>query len=206
MYRIFIEGKGNEENFIEQFINYIWPNHVNEFSIITVGGWTKLNLAKSQFVENTDFGGKNIVIFDADDTDKDPDNGGFTLRKAKIELELSGVDYRLFLFPDNQNEGDFEILLEQSINQNHNRILECFKNYESCLASYINPDTNEKIYKIPARKSKMYSYIDSFHKTKKENERMKKGDWLFYKPEIWDLNNATIQHLKDFLLNIFNEQ
>ncbi len=204
MYRIFIEGEGNEKKFLEQFINHIWPNHEAEFSIISVGGWTKLNLVKNQFVENTDFGGKNIVIFDADDTEKDPDHGGFILRKAKLESELSTVEHNLFLFPINQIDGDFELLLEQSINQEHNRILICFSKYESCLSSYINPDTNETVYNIPVRKSKIYSYIDSFRKSNKQHEKMKGGDWLFYKPEIWDLNNVALQHLKDFLLNIFN--
>jgi hypothetical protein len=61
---------------------------------------------------------KTLIIFDADkyDPEKNP-YGGYTKRKEAIENILSGfkLNCPLFLFPNNQEDGALEELLEHII-------------------------------------------------------------------------------------------
>ena len=49
----------------------------------------------------------------------------------------------------------------------------------------------------------MYAFVDAFHKSKKENEVFKKGDWFFQKESMWDFKSQTLDALKSFLLEVF---
>ena len=206
IFKIFIEDKGNEENFIKEFSSFvlgdIYKDH--KIDIINVNGWTKLKFVKNLFEENTDQGGINIIIFDADDAVKAPENGGFELRMAAIQEILFGYSFELFLFPDNKSDGDFESLLEKIINQNHSILLTCFESYELCISSAINAQ-GEHIYKTPIRKSKLFSYIDAFPKSRKQSEKFKNGDWFFSNPEIWDLNCDELNNLRLFLNRVLSD-
>lgn len=48
----------------------------------------------------------------------------------------------------------------------------CFEGYEKCVAGHVNPDGSLK-YISPNRKAKIYAYIESFKKSRKETERFK---------------------------------
>jgi hypothetical protein len=197
MIRIFLEGK--ETKFIDYLIRNTWTGQpLNPFELINVGGWTNIHLIANKFNENTDAGGTNLVIFDADTLQNE---GGFTKRLLQLEEKKieNAIDFNLFLFPNNQSDGDFELLLEQIINPNHNGLLNCFSTYENCL-NQLNANAPTTMYKTPMRKAKIYSFIDAFLKNRDENEQMKKGDWFFHRSEYWDFNSPKLVPLKDFLL------
>ncbi len=73
--------------------------------------------------------GINLVIFDADDN--------FRKRETEIlqrKKEL-GIDFKLFLFPNNHAPGDFETLLEKIAIEKHQQLFDCFEKYQECLTN-----------------------------------------------------------------------
>ncbi len=198
MVRIFLEGK--ETKFIDYLIHNTWKEQkLNSFESINAGGWTNLHLISNKFKENTDLGGTNLVIFDADSPQNE---GGFVKRLIQLEAKQKElkIEFMLFLFPNHKSDGDFELLLEQIINPAHNDLLNCFSAYETCLLK-LNASAKEEVYKIPMRKAKIYSYIDSFPLDQREKEQMKKGDYFFENPQYWDLNSSNLDPLKLFLIS-----
>jgi len=200
MTTIFIESKKletPEANFIKTYLTQKFPEF-KEYEIIPLNGWNGL-WKTNKLIENRDLGIKNVVIFDADTPDN---NGGFDTRKSEIEAikgELN-VRFDLFLFPNNSSNGDFEQLLENIINNEHKILLDCFEKYEKCID---NTQTNNVLkYKLPIRKAKIYSYVDAFPKSRKENERFKNGDWFFENENYWNLNSEHLDSLKQFLEQI----
>ena len=199
---IIIESKSEESvecNFLKTFIKKIIKKDIDKFvNFYPINGWTSLKniripLEKGDFIQK-----KNIIIFDADDPSKD--NGGFQNRKNKIENKIENmikgfkdkIDYPLFLFPNNKDDGDFETLLENIINPKHQQLLDCFGKYEGCIEK-------SDQYNTPNRKAKMYAYITSFQHNKTNLEKVKKRNWFFDDEEYWDLAASYLFPLKDFL-------
>ena len=200
MTKVFVEGK--DKVFIEFYISSLITRSIVSsdinFEVESLGGWTNLEKASNTFKENSDSGGKNIVILDADSP---ANGGGFNVRKGEIEKvkTKNNLVFDLCLFPNNIDDGDFEILLERIINQKHIGLLECFSSYEECISKYNLPNS-PILYKLPIRKSKIYSYVDAFPKSKTKNEKLKDGDYFFLNPEIWDLSSIELEPLKEFLV------
>lgn len=145
--------------------------------------------------DNEDNGVKNVIIFDADYSGIQ-ESGGYKNRREYIEGELKKAEiqnYFLFLFPNNNDDGDFELLLENIINQEHNLVLKCFKNYEDCLKKSAN-----YTYQIPSQKAKMYAYVNAIIESNKNKESLKKGNWFFDKSEYWNLQAEYLQPFLDF--------
>ena len=188
--------KGKEDKlFIEALIGFHFPNRKNDFEIIPTGGWTKLLSPKGfnpQIKDFNDQGFKVLVIFDADTAP----GGGFGKRLGDIleKKKEHSLEFEVFLFPDNQSDGDLESLLEQIVNDEHRAILDCFKNYEECL-------TGLQHYQLPIRKSKIYAYIDAFPKSREEKEKFKKGNFLFSNESMWNLNSTKLKPLVEFISN-----
>ena len=77
--------------------------------------------SQSQEMNKTsDNGGVNLVVFDADD---DVDSRRSELLSWKEE---HGVDFELFLLPDNHNPGELGDLLESIINPENKPVLDCW--------------------------------------------------------------------------------
>lgn len=197
MIKVFIEGKGDKV-----FVNYLIKNHPginkgHDFEIINTGGWTQLHNFKAKFEEVSDNSGESLVIFDAD-TDKN--NGGFTKRKQDLEniKQTHNIEFKLFLFPNNSNDGDFEDLLELIINKKHSDLLTCFESFENCV-SKLNTDAGEELYSLPAKKAKIYSYVTSLAQNQDELNKIKKLDYLYDKTELWDLKCKELDPLINFL-------
>lgn len=194
--RIFVEGK-EDKAFIMAIIKIKLGLSMDDSMIVSTGGWTKLPAVKNLFDEVTDQGGLNLVIFDADTVNN---HGGFEKRAGQLSAQFDelGINAELFLFPTNQDDGDFESLLELVINDKHEGVITCFSNYEQCVI-----ELNEKVegveYKTPIRKAKIYSYIDVFPHSKKTLEKIKKGDYIYENSEFWDLDKPGLQPLIDFL-------
>ena len=196
----------NEYNFLKTFIKEIIKKDIDDIDFLSVNGWTNLtenaiekNIRKNQLEET-----KVIIIFDADDPSKD--NGGFKNRKNEIENKIEKIikkfnheiDYPLFLFPNNKDDGDFETLLENIINKDHQQLLDCFGEYEGCIEQ-CKQYKQYKQYNTPNRKTKMYAYITSFKHNEKNLKEVKKGNWFFNNKKYWNLDAPYLFPLKDFL-------
>ncbi len=48
-------------------------------------------------------------------------------------------------------------------------------------------------------KTKIYSYISTFKRSRSQNERLKQGDRDFLNSEYWNLNSEYLNPLKEFL-------
>ncbi|MGM9781710.1 MAG: hypothetical protein ACI3Y7_07650 [Candidatus Cryptobacteroides sp.] len=77
--------------------------------IMKFDGRTAKSLNMDSFVDE---GGKNLVIFGV----PFPGNsGGFAARRDELisNRDSIGIDFELFLWPDNKSDGDVECLMEQ---------------------------------------------------------------------------------------------
>ena len=191
---IFIESDKettNEGHFVRHMAKLVYAGNSKEIEIVGTGGYTNLDQFAVQMQRNTDNGIKNLVIFDADF----PHTGGFEKRQAELLnlKEKEKVDFELFLFPNNQDDGTFEHLLEHLATEEHKGLLECFEGYESCIRGRNNPK-----YVSPDQKAKMYAYV-STQTDPNDIKMFKKGDWRFNQTDLWNLDVDYLKPLKDFL-------
>lgn len=200
--RIYLESKNSktsEYTFIKSYLNYLTGNRCDSlFEIISVNGKDNLHNSVNFFQETADQGLKNIVIFDAD---TDCNDGGFKTRKEELlkKKEDFAIEFDLFLFPNNKEDGDFETLLEKCINIKHQCLLDCFHKFEGCVSSH-RDEKGECLYVAPNRKAMMYTYVESMKKSNKETEKFHKDkDYFFDNPEYWNLEAEGLKELKLFL-------
>ena len=187
----------NEYYFVEQYLRFLIPEiSESDYDITDVGGKDKLRMFDNAMKQNTEDGDVNLVIFDSDEP---ATGGGFKSRCDEINSLKSelGIDFSLFLFPNDKDDGAFENLLLNIVNPKHKGILECFKGYEMCLRGH---DPDERIYETPNRKAEIYSYITTFKHSRKQRERIKGGDWDFCNTEYWCLDTPYVEPLKEFLM------
>lgn len=148
---------------------------------------------KPQFSFNRNQGKLNIVFLDADDIEE---------RFKEVELSKSFMkeDFSVFLLPNNQKNGDLETLLENIANPINKEIFECWNNYENCLEGKENPANPGKTFTLPARKTKIYAYLEALlGSSKKYKELIKEPNRDYTNPNHWDLNHAYLEPLKTFL-------
>lgn len=186
----------NEQDFVEHFIAHHYPEKIKDidYKVEGFGGKDKLAMNKSYLELNPD-SDINLVIFDAD---TEQNGGGFEKRKAEIEKTRTdnSMNFEFFLWPNNSDDGDFESLLIQMVNLDHDGILDCFDNFEKCVGGH---DPEEKLYDLPGRKAKIYTYIELMKKSKEERKSFSKGYWLFDRADLWDLEASASKPLKEFL-------
>jgi hypothetical protein len=199
--KIFVEGIADVK-FFGDYISHIAPSFeiVND-TIINTGGWTNIDSKKEkgessriEMEKNTDYGGINLVIFDAD---KD-----FKNRKQEIEAWKSKYNlvFELFLFPDNRNTGALEDLLERIITTENKPIFCCWRLFEKCL-KIIRIKGRSRPLTIPAKKTKIYAYLEVLlGETKKEKEKIKERERDYKNKEHWNLDSEFLILLKEFLL------
>ncbi len=164
-----------------------------KYEIITVGGKDNLSNVSNKMRDIELNGGRNILIFDADTS---ANGGGFSVRLSEIEATLTakGVHADIFLFPNHQDDGDFETLLDRIANRSsHQLFFDCFYDFECCVAPQ---------YVAPNLKGKLHTYVSSQKwLNKKQRDNIGKGEWLFEEKKLWDLDSPELQSLKVFLLN-----
>jgi len=193
---IFVESSTDDKYFIEAIIKYLNLD-INKFYFISTNGYTNLNLVKQEFDKANDLNYKTFVIFDADYNET---SGGYTKRKKYLndkKKELN-IEFDLFLFPNNNDDGTLEDLLEKIVNPKHKGIIDCFENYENCLKKY-KDNNGSFLYRSPIQKSKIFAYIDAFKKTKKQEEEYKKNHTLYLNSEYWKLNSEYLKPLLSFI-------
>ncbi len=134
--------------------------------------------------------GKVIIIFDADSPGN---NGGYYTRREEIEkiLDENKTQAELFLFPNNDEDGDFETLLEHLMQKTkHAKMLDCYTDYENCLGNdYVHPNL----------KGKIFTYISAMKMTNSKRRKLGNGKWMFDNAEYWNLESDYLKPLKDFL-------
>lgn len=157
---------------------------------------------------------KILIIFDAD---KDYESNKKEILKIVSESKQTISEEQIFLFPNNQDDGDLETLLLEIAK--HKEFINCFEGYLDCIkkTEHCKPIKN-------IRKNKLYAYLEALGlekffqytwDTEKKNNKKKliiddkdgdeieikdqyKGDYEELK-KVLDLNSKSLVPLKNFL-------
>ncbi len=158
---IYTEGK-SDRNFLGWYLNFL--KYKDHFDIFDIEGKNKL--ISDEFLEKIDkiLNNKHqtykqvCIIFDADKKESQESDVGFDNKLEHIckELKEKRIDFpreQIFLFPNNQDDGDLETLLLEIAN--HKEFINCFESYLDCIEKkeHYKPIKN-------IRKSKWYAYLE----------------------------------------------
>ena len=181
--RIFVEGD-TDKRLIEDYLKYLKINILYE--VIYTGGKDKISTQIPTIRRFIDQGFQVSIIFDADN------NIESRTTELKAIKTAYNIEFDIFLFPNNSESGDIEDLLLNIYNSKYQDIFDCLQSYENCLKQ-------NKTYKIPIKKGKIYGFLDAVLSEKEEdNAKDKKRDFLKY--DHWDLDHEYLNPLKQFLL------
>ena len=157
-FQIIVEGDADKK-FFEDYYHHIFGEKAPKGSIThpgkdgDTGGYQKLKSEDAIGVmrQNTDMGGINLVIFDADE---DTESRRAELLAIKEEF---GVEFELFLLPNDNDAGALEDMLENIINPNNQPVMDCWQTYEGELEKVRIPTKTPPTLTIPAKKTKIYA-------------------------------------------------
>ena len=144
--------------------------------------------------QNTDNAGINLVVFDAD--------ADFENREKELDdwKQSANLSFEVFLFPNNQETGALEDLLEKIILDKNQPIFDCWSGYESCLKTK-TIEGRTKPLTVPAKKTKIYGYLEALlGTTQNEKEKIKEKERNYKDVDHWNLESDYLTSLKDFLL------
>ncbi|MGL2429305.1 DUF3226 domain-containing protein [Helicobacter pylori] len=202
---IFVEGP-SDKVFLEAYLYFLEDIPIKNFKVKDVTG--KDNLSKRLLeIEKYD---KTLIIFDAD---KDYESNKKEILKVVSKTKQTISEEQIFLFPNNQDDGDLETLLLEIAK--HDEFLKCFEGYLECIKSkeHYKPIKN-------ISKSKWYAYLEvfelqNFFKDKRNKNDKKNEEKIIiddkgkirkeYKEEyeklkeVIDFNSNSLIPLKDFL-------
>ena len=192
---IVVEGIA-DETFIRQYLYHLFGQKVPENFILKTNGKDNLksSVAINRMRSMTDQGGINLVIFDADDDCE--------ARRASILewKEQNGLEFELFLLPNNQDKGELEDLLENIINPNNRPIMECWENYEKELVTLDIPGRTPPPLTTPAKKTKIYGYLEALLGTSdSDKKKIKERQREYHNALHWNLDAEYLSSLKEFL-------
>lgn len=189
--RIFVEGIA-DICFLTDYIEHSVPiGQRRAFDFIDMKGKDGLLQypvnERDPFTANTDLGGVNLVVFDADSSHQTrADELQDAAKKASIEFDF-------FLFPDNQHRGDLEVLLCQLVPEDKKVILNCHDGFVTCLENH-----QHLSLQLPLLKSKVFAYLDALLPKKKKN-RAKEAERDYRNAAHWDLDAPALEPLRAFL-------
>ena len=198
---IFVEGI-SDERLIKQYCRKLQEMDLVgssiEIEVKSVNGWATMDSNKGEAFRNNlkrNKEGNNLLIFDAD---KDP----ITRREEILGWKKKyGIDFELFLFPNDSDPGTVETLLERIINPSNQCIIDCWHEYENNLRKQIIPWKSPTTPTSPSEKSKIYGYLEALvGESKAEKEKIKDSNRDFAEVNHWDLNASGIQPLREFLI------
>jgi len=192
--KIFVEGIADVK-FLSDYISHIIPVFkIEKETIIECSGWANnRETSQNKMTQNTDNAGINLVIFDADDD--------FEQRKKELEnwKQSANLFFEVFLFPNNKDKGALEDLLEKIIVENNQPIFDCWDGYENCLKTKTIEGRTEPLT-IPAKKTKIYGYLEALlGTTKKDKEKIKEKERDYKNTKHWNLDSDDLSPLKEFL-------
>lgn len=200
-FQIIVEGTADKK-FFEDYYRHLFHENAPDGSITLpikddkTGGYHKLFSENgiNTLKEGMDNGATNLVIFDADDD----------IKARRSELlsfrDKYGVEFELFLLPNNQDAGTFENLLEHIINPNNQPIFDCWQHYEDELVQQEILGRTPPPLTTPAKKTKIYGYLEALlGTTKREKELIKDPNRNYENPQHWNLDAEYLEPLKLFL-------
>ena len=192
-FHIIVEGQADKV-FFEQYYRYLFGVSAPENFIIATGGKDKIRNVANNLRSMTNQGGINLVIFDADEN----------IDARRDELlkwrDKEGVDFELFLIPNDKDKGALEDLLERIINPNNRPILDCWENYENELVRLDILGRTPPPLTVPAKKTKIYGYLEALlGPSQDEKELIKERNRKYDNTLHWDLNAEYLEPLKHFL-------
>lgn len=200
-FQIIVEGDADKK-FFEDYYHHLFHKKAPEGSITLPikndkkGGYKKLfkEEAINPLKENSAYGVKNLVIFDAD---KDIE----ARRKELLTIQKQyDVEFELFLLPNNQDAGALEDLLEKIINPNNRPIFDCWENYEKELVELDIPERTPPPLTTPAKKTKIYGYLEALlGESKSQKDLIKEVNRNYENNLHWDLDAEYLEPLKEFL-------
>jgi len=151
----------------------------------------KVNILKEAIAQ-----GKNLIIInDA--------NSNFTTRNQELENDVkkySLLSAKIFLIPNNKDNGELETLLLECVNDENNTIFHCFDGFNKCLK-----DDKSGIVISPLElKDKIYNYVDvQLNENEKKDRNKKKNSYYFEgnakSKKIWNFDAPYLNPLKEFL-------
>ena len=196
-FNIFVEGVA-DARFIKQYIGHLFGYVVDDERLVILKGWDNLKTEATalRMHSMSANGGVNLVIVDAD---KD-----FMARKDEIEKwrQASIVQFELFLLPNNHDAGTLEDLLENIINPNNRPIFDCWEHYEQELVQIDIPGRTPPPLTTPAKKTKIYGYLEALlGDTKSQKELIKEANRNYENPQHWNLDAKYLEPMKAFLEN-----
>ncbi|GAA7325684.1 hypothetical protein MLS218_00860 [Helicobacter pylori] len=164
---IYTEGK-SDRNFLGQYLNFLKCE--DRFDIFDIEGKDKLISCEfpekiKKILKNKHQTYKQVcIIFDADKKESQESDAGFDNKLEHIceKLKEKGIDFpreQIFLFPNNQDDGDLETLLLKIAK--HDKLIKCFEKYLKCIeCKCIGIKEHCKpIKKI--RKNMLYAYLEA---------------------------------------------
>lgn len=148
-----------------------------------------------------------LVIFDADTYSKN---------HPIIDKFCANRGFQYFLLPYNgthselnKNDGDLETLLQEIICSDNQVIFDCWQAYEQCLEGKSSQNTASGTFTLPARKTKIYAYLEALiGESKNQKKNIKEENRDYRNPKHWNLDPAhpPLQPLKEFLDPFFSIQ
>lgn len=197
--KIFVEGIADAK-FLKDYVFHKFNRSLGENEIIETKGWASISagdnageMLRNKLMLNSDEGGVNLIIFDAD--------SDLSMRREDILgwKDRFGVEFELFLWPNNVDSGDLETVLENVINSNNRPIFECWDRYEGCLAK-VEIEGREEALTLPARKTKIYGYLEALlGESNSQKDKIKEKKRNYRKKDHWDLDAVFLNPLDEFL-------
>lgn len=207
---IYTEGK-SDRNFLGWYLNFL--KYEDHFDIFDIEGKDKL--ISDEFLEKIDkiLNNKHqtykqvCIIFDADKKKTQESGAGFDNKLKHIceKFKEKGINFpreQIFLFPNDQGDGDLETLLLKIAKREE--FINCFESYLDCIQK-------EEYYKSikNIRKNMLYAYLEVFRledlytkknifDTEGKVKDQYKGDYEKLK-EVIDFNSDSLVPLKKFL-------
>lgn len=200
-FNIFVEGVA-DARFIKQYIGHLYGDVVDDERLVILKGWDNLKTEATaiRMHSMSANGGVNLVIVD---TDKD-----FQIRKDEIAKwqQANKVQFELFLLPNNHDAGTLEDLLENIINPNNRPIFDCWEHYEQELVQTDIPGRTPPPLTTPAKKTKIYGYLEALlGETKSQKELIKEANRNYENTQHWNLNSEYLEPLKNDLMKYISD-
>lgn len=188
---IFVEGK-QDSNFLKSYVGHLGYELPE---IIPIGGkdnlkGNRLEIAKKLDEEDA----RVLIIFDADDDYGKTKYEAKRTIQDKVQVNDGNSRLDFFLFPNNQDSGNLEDLLEKVMKPEHQGVFDCFEAYKKCLGKH---DRSNRSYVRPNKKAKIYAYKEALG-------AMEKGKNHF-SPKYWEFENSSLDPLKSFLCENFRK-
>lgn len=202
---IIVEGEADKK-FVKDYYHHLFQKDAPEHSIIhtgelsddnNTGGIEKLRREENiqAMRQNADQGGINLVIFDADEE--------IVIRRQQL-LEIKeqfDVEFESFLLLNNNDAGALEDLLERIINLNNQPVMDCWQNYEDDLKTVRIPTKTPPTLTIPAKKTKIYAYLETLlGKSKSQKKLIKESERKYENVLHWNLDAEYLEPLKEYFL------